>query len=344
MRPEEFNYYLPPELIAQYPIEPRDHSKMMVVRKSTGEIEHRIFYEIVDILDSNYVLVVNDSKVIPARLYGKLQESGKEVEVLLVRELEEDLWECLVRPAKKFIVGSKVFFGNSLSATVIRALTEGRRILAFDPKGILKKELDKVGVMPLPPYIKRLPNEEDKTRYQTVYAEKPGSIAAPTAGLHFTERVLNGLREKGVRILRVTLHVGPGTFRPLKKGEDVEKQRLDPEYFEILEETAQEIKKAKREGKIILAVGTTTTRALESAYDSDWKAIKRSGFTDLFIRPGYKFKIVDALLTNFHLPGSSLIMLVAALLGKELTLKAYEIAVRERYRFYSYGDCMLIIP
>ncbi|MGB9667336.1 MAG: tRNA preQ1(34) S-adenosylmethionine ribosyltransferase-isomerase QueA [Thermosulfidibacteraceae bacterium] len=341
MKLEEFDYYLPKELIAQYPVEPRDSSRMMVIDRSTGSISHRIFREIVEILDENYLMVFNNTKVLPARLYGRIGE-GTKVEVLLVKKIERDLWECLTKPAKKFRLGKTITFNDNLHAIVKEIRKEGKRILRFYPEGLLERELERIGNIPLPPYIKRKPNEWDRERYQTIFAKVSGSIAAPTAGLHFTKRVIEGLRLKGIEMVEVTLHVGPGTFKPLKDG-DVEKQEIDPEYFEIPETTGIKIGEAKKNGKKILAVGTTVVRTLESAFDEEGNLVKSSGFTNLFIYPGYKFKIVDTLLTNFHLPKSSLILLVAAFMGIELTMKAYEIAVKERYRFYSYGDCMLII-
>ncbi|MGC8753527.1 MAG: tRNA preQ1(34) S-adenosylmethionine ribosyltransferase-isomerase QueA [Thermosulfidibacteraceae bacterium] len=341
MKLEEFDYYLPKELIAQYPVEPRDSSRMMVIDRSTGSISHRIFREIVEILDENYLMVFNNTKVLPARLYGRIGE-GTKVEVLLVKKIERDLWECLTKPAKKFRLGKTITFNDNLHAIVKEIRKEGKRILRFYPEGLLERELERIGNIPLPPYIKRKPNEWDRERYQTIFAKVSGSIAAPTAGLHFTKRVIEGLRLKGIEMVEVTLHVGPGTFKPLKDG-DVEKQEIDPEYFEIPETTGIKIGEAKKNGKKILAVGTTVVRTLESAFDEEGNLVKSSGFTNLFIYPGYKFKIVDTLLTNFHLPKSSLILLVAAFMGIELTMKAYDIAVKERYRFYSYGDCMLII-
>ena len=341
MKVEEFDYHLPPELIAQYPAEPRDSSRMMVLDRKTKSIEHRIFREIVDILDDSFVLVLNDTRVIPARLFGK-KETGAEVEIFLSKKLEEDLWECLSRPAKRLKAGTTVHLGGGLIGRVEEVLPEGKRIIRFFPPGALKERLPKVGQVPLPPYIKRPPTDKDLFRYQTVFARKNGSVAAPTAGLHFTERVLNALKEKGVEILYVTLHVGLGTFKPVKVDE-VEKHRMESEFFEIPKDVAEAINRAKREGKRILACGTTVVRTLESAADEQGLVKASSGWTDLFIYPGYRFKVVDALLTNFHLPRSTLIMLVCAFAGKDFVLEAYRIAVEKRYRFYSYGDCMLIL-
>lgn len=340
MRVEDFDFYLPKELIAQYPLESRDSSRMMVIDRKTGTISHRIFMEIVDILDDSYVIVLNNTRVIPARIYGKIED--RDVEILLIREVKEDTWECFTKPAKRFKKGVKITFSNELSAIVEDTLGEGRRLIKFQPEGLIKREIERIGKIPLPPYIKRTPLDMDRERYQTVFAKIPGSVAAPTAGLHFTERVLKGLKNKGIEILEVTLHVGPGTFKPLREGE-VETQKIEEEYFEVPDVTAERIKLAKDSGKKILAVGTTVVRTLESAFDEKGNIIKKAGFTDLFIYPGYKFKIVDCLLTNFHLPKSSLLLLVCAFMGKELTFKAYDIAVKERYRFYSYGDCMLIL-
>ena len=340
MRVEEFDYNLPEELIAQYPVEPRDASRMMVLHRDSKRIEHRIFRDIVDVLDERYVVVLNDTKVIPARLIG-VKATGAKVEVFLSKRLDGDVWECLARPAKRLKKGVEVDFGEGLRGVVEEVGEEGKRIIRFLPPGALNRVLPRVGKVPLPPYIRREPARDDVYRYQTVFARKEGSVAAPTAGLHFTPGVLEGLRNKGVEIVYVTLHVGLGTFRPVKVDE-VEKHKMEEEFFEISEGAAKAINRAKSEGKRILACGTTVVRALESAA-KDGEVLPGARWTDLFIYPGYKFKVVDALLTNFHLPRSTLLMLVCAFAGKDFVMEAYREAVRCRYRFYSYGDCMLIL-
>ncbi len=342
MRVEEFDYNLPPELIAQYPVEPRDASRMMVLDRSRRTIEHRIFREIVEILDDSYILVLNDTRVIPARLFGIKEGTGAKVEVFLSRKLEDDLWECLAKPAKRLKKGTVIVFDEVLRGKVEEVESEGKRIIKFYPPEELKRRLPKIGQVPLPPYIRRAPTPMDAERYQTVFARKNGSVAAPTAGLHFTERVLKALKEKGVEIVYVTLNVGLGTFKPVKV-EKVEEHRMEEEYIEVSEEAAERINRAKREGKKLLACGTTVVRALESVADQAGVVKPFSGWTSLFIYPGYKFKVVDALLTNFHLPRSTLLMLVCAFAGKEFIMEAYNEAVRMGYRFYSYGDCMLIL-
>ena len=342
MRVEEFDYPLPEELIAQYPVEPRDASRMMVLYRNSRRIEHRIFREIVDILDDSYLLVLNDTKVIPARLRGIKPETGAKVEVFLSRRLERDVWECLAKPAKRLKPGVVVEFSEGLKGRVVEVREDGKRVVRFFPEGALDERLYAVGEVPLPPYIRRSPDESDVERYQTVFAKREGSVAAPTAGLHFTDRVLDALRAKGVEIVYVTLHVGLGTFKPVKT-EVVEEHKMEEEFFEVTEDVAAAINRAKDEGRKILACGTTVVRTLESAADETGRVKPVSGWTSLFIYPGYRFKVVDALLTNFHLPKSTLIMLVCAFAGRDFVMEAYGEAVKKRYRFYSYGDCMLIL-
>ncbi len=310
---------------------------MMVLHRDTKRIEHRVFREIAHILDDSYVLVLNNTRVIPARLKGR-KETGAKVELLLVRRVDEDQWECMVRPAKRLKKGAKVLLDSSLTGTIEEELEEGRRIVRFQPPGELDKRLNQIGEVPLPPYIEREATPYDRERYQTVFALKNGSVAAPTAGLHFTEDTLRRLKDRGVEILYVTLHVGPGTFKPVKT-EHVEEHRMDAEYYEIPEDVVDRLLSAKAEGKKILACGTTVVRTLESFAQTG----KTRGWTDLFIYPGYNFRMVDALLTNFHLPKSTLIMLVCAFAGKDFIMEAYNEAIKRRYRFYSYGDCMLIL-
>ncbi len=340
MKVEEFDYHLPQELIAQYPVQPRDASRMMVLRRSEKSIEHRVFREIVDILDDSYILVLNDTKVIPARLFGIKRETGAKVEVFLSRRLSEDVWECLARPAKRLKKGTVVEF-DGFCGEVKDVLDEGKRVLEFRPPKALSRLLPKVGAVPLPPYIRRPPSAWDASRYQTVFAKKEGSVAAPTAGLHFTPEILHSLKEKGVEIVYVTLHVGLGTFKPVKV-DVVEEHKMEEEFVEVSEEAARRINRGRAEGKKVLACGTTVVRSLESAArDGMLRAF--SGWTNLFIYPGYRFNVVDALLTNFHLPRSTLLMLVCAFAGREFIMEAYHEAIRQNYRFYSYGDCMLIL-
>jgi len=338
---EEFDYQLPEELIAKYPPERREASRMMVLRRDTQEIEHRYFWEITKLIDENYLLVLNDTRVIPARLFGR-KETGANVEVLLSKRLSEDLWECITRPARRLKKGTKIIFTDILYGIVEDVLTEGKRVIRFFPEGGLLKHLQAIGEIPLPPYIKRSPERVDYERYQTVFAKKNGSIAAPTAGLHFTPEILEALKRRGVEIRFITLHVGLGTFKPVKS-ERVENHKMEEEFFEIPQETAEAINIAKAEGRKILACGTTVTRALESAAREKGRVEAISGWTNLFIYPGYEFKVVDALLTNFPLPKSTLLMLVCAFAGREFVMRAYHEAIKRRYRFYSYGDCMLIL-
>ena len=343
MKVSDFNYYLPKELIAQHPTEKRDESRLMVLHRDTKEIEDKTFKDIIDYLEPGDCLVRNNTKVIPARLYGKVigKESEKLVEFLLLKQLENDNWEVMVRPGKKLRTGVKVEFGEGLlKAEILEVMENGDRKVHFEYNGIFNEILDKIGLMPLPPYItERL---KDKDRYQTVYAKYEGSAAAPTAGLHFTEELLEKIKAKGVEIANVTLHVGIGTFRPVKV-EDIEEHKMHTEHFYIKQEDADKINKAKREGHKIIAVGTTSCRVLESIAKENGEVEEIEGDTSIFIYPGYKFKCIDRLITNFHLPESTLIMLVSSLATKEFIMEAYNKAVEEKYRFFSFGDAMLIL-
>lgn len=337
---ELFDYDLPEELIAQTPLKKRDTSRLMVLDKETGDVEHKHFYDILDYLKPGDVLVRNNTKVIPARLYGLKEETGGHVEVLLLKDLHDDLWECLVGNAKIVKLGTVITFGDGrLKAQCTEIREEGIRIFKMIYDGIFYEILDQLGIMPLPPYIKEKLNDPD--RYQTVYAKVEGSAAAPTAGLHFTEELLQKVREKGVEILDVTLHVGLGTFRPVKV-DDVTKHQMHSEYFSMSKEVADELNKIKKENHKIISVGTTTTRTLETIMTRYNKFVEVSGNTDIFIYPGYKFKAVDTQITNFHLPKSTLVMLVSAFASKDIILNAYKIAVEEKYRFFSFGDAMMI--
>ena len=340
MKTSDFNYYLPEELIAQTPLKDRAKSRLLVLDKKTGKYFDKSFENIIEYLEKGDTLVLNDTKVIPARLYGHREEKEEVIEVLLLKNIENDRWEVLAKPGKKLKIGTKIIFDEALlSAVVVDILEDGERVIEFSYKGIFNEILDKLGTMPLPPYItKRL---EDKDRYQTVYAKNLGSAAAPTAGLHWTRELLNKVEEKGVNVCYVTLHVGLGTFRPVKV-EDVETHKMHSEYFKISKEVCDIINKTKEEGKKVISVGTTTCRVLESASKDDRKIYPASGETSIFIYPGYKFKIIDSLITNFHLPESTLIMLVSALAGKENIMGAYTHAVEEKYRFFSFGDAMFI--
>ena len=340
MKVEEFDYELPEELIAQDPIADRSASRLMILNKKTGAIQHSVFREIVRELRPGDCLVVNNTKVIPARLLGIREETGAAVEVLLLRRLEGDSWETLVKPGKKARPGTLLSFGDGLlKGTVEEILEEGNRKIRFSYQGIFEEILDQLGQMPLPPYIKH--RLEDKNRYQTVYAKFDGSAAAPTAGLHFTRELLEQIREMGVEVAEITLHVGLGTFRPVKV-EKVEEHHMHSEFYLVDEETAEKINGARRRGGRVIAVGTTSCRTLESASTEDGVLHAGSGWTDIFIYPGYQFKMVDALITNFHLPKSTLMMLVSALAGRDSIMAAYREAVRERYRFFSFGDAMFI--
>ena len=337
MKTEDFDYELPEHLIAQTPIQKRDTSRMMVLDKKTGEIEHRHFHDIVDYLGENDVLVLNDTKVMPARIYGVKEETNAAIELLLLKEMENDTWECLTKPAKRVKIGSVISFGDGrLKALCIEEKEEGIRVFKLDYEGILYEILDSLGEMPLPPYIHE--KLQDKDRYQTVYAKNVGSAAAPTAGLHFTKELLEELKKKGVTILYITLL---GTFRPVNV-EDVTKHKMHSEFYAMSKEVADTLNQAKKDGKRIISVGTTSTRTLETIVNKYGKFEECSGWTDIFIYPGYTFKAIDSLITNFHLPKSTLIMLVSALAGKEHILNAYHEAVKEEYRFFSFGDSMFI--
>ena len=340
MKVSEFNYNLPEELIAQTPIKKRDESRLMVLNREKQTIQHKIFKDIIDYLNPGDVLVRNNTKVIPARLYGK-KETGANVEFLLLNNIEGDIWECIVRPGNKLHIGTKVIFKDELlKAEILDIMPGGTRKVKFEYKGIFNEILDKIGLMPLPPYI----HEElkEKGRYQTVYAKYNGSAAAPTAGLHFTEELINNLERKGIIIANVTLHVGIGTFRPVKE-DTVEKHEMHSEHFYIKQEDAEKINNAKKNGKRVIAVGTTSCRVLESVADENGQVKETEGDTKIFIYPGYKFKILDGLITNFHLPQSTLLMLVSALAGKDYIMKAYNEAVEKKYRFFSFGDAMIIL-
>ena len=340
MKVSDFNYDLPEELIAQHPYEKRDEARLMVLHRNTKQIEHKVFKDIIDYLEPGDCLVLNDTKVIPARLYGK-KDTGAKVEFLLLKRIENDDWEAMVRPGNKLKVGAKVSFGDGiLQAEVLETLEGGNRRVRFTYEGIFNEILDKVGLMPLPPYIKENIKEENE-KYQTVYAKYEGSAAAPTAGLHFTEELLEKIKEKGVEIAKVTLHVGIGTFRPVKV-ENVEEHKMHSEHFYVKQIEADKINKAKETGHRVVAVGTTSCRVLESVSDENGKMKEIETDTSIFIYPGYKFKCVDALITNFHLPESTLIMLVSSLAGKDFIMKAYKEAVEKRYKFFSFGDAMFI--
>lgn len=338
MNTNDFDYYLPEELIAQTPLKDRSSSRLLVLDRKTGEITHRHFKDIIDYLDNNDVLVLNDTKVIPARLFGVKEDTEAHIEVLMLKDMGNDVWQCLCKPARRVKVGTVVSFGEGLLKAICQSEDEdGIRYFKMVYEGIFLEILDKLGTMPLPPYIHE--HLEDKDRYQTVYAKNPGSAAAPTAGLHFTKEILDKLEKKGVTICYITLHVGLGTFRPVAV-EDVTKHKMHSEFYSISAEVANKLNEAKKNGKRIVAVGTTSTRTLESAYDNGFK--ETSGWTDIFIYPGYQFKAIDAQITNFHLPKSTLIMLVSAFAGKDKIMNAYSEAVKEKYRFFSFGDSMFI--
>lgn len=340
MRTDDFDFDLPEELIAQYPIKERDHSRMMVLDRQTGNIEHKIFSNIIDYLNPGDILVLNDTKVIPARLFGVKAETSAHVEVLLLKNTDKDCWECLVKPAKRVKIGTVISFGEGLlRAKCIGLGEEGIRYFEFIYDGVFYELLDQLGTMPLPPYIREQLREQD--RYQTVYAKNIGSAAAPTAGLHFTKDLLAKLKAKGIDICYITLHVGLGTFRPVNV-EDVTKHVMHSEYYSMSEEVAIKLNLAKKEERRIIAVGTTSTRTLETIIKKYGQFQPCSGWTNIFIYPGYQFEAIDGLITNFHLPKSTLIMLVSAFASKEIILNAYQEAVKEKYRFFSFGDCMFI--
>lgn len=340
MNVRDFDFDLPQELIAQDPLEDRSASRLLVLDKHTGEIEHRHFKDILDYLKKGDCLVINDTKVIPARLFGVKEGTEAKIEILLLKRRENDIWETLVKPGKKAKVGTVISFGEGLlKGTVIDVVEEGNRLIQFSYEGIFEEILDQLGQMPLPPYITH--QLQDKNRYQTVYAKNEGSAAAPTAGLHFTKELLEKIQEKGVEIAHVTLHVGLGTFRPVKVDE-IEAHHMHSEFYIVEEEEAKKVNDAKRNGGRIVCVGTTSCRTVESASTEDGILKAGSGWTEIFIYPGYRFKVLDCLITNFHLPESTLIMLVSALAGRDHVLHAYEEAVRERYRFFSFGDAMFL--
>ena len=340
MKRQDFYFDLPEELIAQDPLEDRSSSRLLVLDKETGETSHHIFKEIVDYLNPGDCLVINDTKVIPARLIGAREGTGAKIEVLLLKRKENNVWETLVKPGKKARPGTRIVFGEGLLVgEVIDVVEEGNRLIKFEYEGIFEEILDQLGQMPLPPYITH--QLEDKNRYQTVYAKHTGSAAAPTAGLHFTPELLKQIEEKGIDIARVTLHVGLGTFRPVKV-DDILEHHMHSEFYHIDAEAAEKINRAKDNGGRVICVGTTSCRTVESAADESGRLRECSGWTEIFIYPGYKFKILDALITNFHLPESTLIMLVSALAGREHVLNAYQEAIQKRYRFFSFGDAMFI--
>lgn len=340
MNVKDYDYDLPEELIAQDPLEDRSSSRLMVLDRQTGDVELRHFTDILEYLHPGDCLVINNTKVIPARLFGVKEDTQAKIEVLLLKRKENDIWETLVKPGKKAKPGTKLVFGDGLlTAEVVDVVEEGNRLIQFHYDGIFEEILDQLGQMPLPPYITH--QLKDKNRYQTVYAKYDGSAAAPTAGLHFTKELLQKVKDMGVDIAEVTLHVGLGTFRPVKV-ENVLDHHMHSEFYMVSQEAADKINRAKESGHRVIAVGTTSTRTLEAAADENGRLHETSGWTEIFIYPGYQFKVIDALITNFHLPQSTLVMLVSALAGREHVLHAYEIAVKERYRFFSFGDAMLI--
>ncbi len=340
MRKEDFYFDLPKELIAQDPLEERSSSRLLVLDKESGDVEHHVFRNVIDYFNEGDCLVINDTKVLPARLIGSRIATEAKIEVLLLKRMENDTWETLVKPGKKAKVGTRISFGDGLLVgEVIDVVEEGNRLIRFEYKGIFEEILDQLGQMPLPPYITH--QLQDKNRYQTVYAKHTGSAAAPTAGLHFTPELLKKIEEKGVNIARVTLHVGLGTFRPVKV-ENILEHHMHSEFYQIDEEAAEKINRAKESGNRVICVGTTSCRTVESAADENGRLRACSGWTEIFIYPGYQFKVLDNLITNFHLPESTLVMLVSALAGRENVLHAYRKAIEERYRFFSFGDAMLI--
>ena len=338
MKTKDFYYDLPKELIAQHPSEKRDHSRLLVLDKKTGEMEHKHFYNIIDYLKAGDVLVLNDTKVMPARIFGHREGKEEKIEFLLLNH-KGDTWECLSKPGKKAQIGTKIIFSDKLSAEVVDISHDGSRFLKFEYDGIFEEILDELGEMPLPPYITE--KLEDKNRYQTVYAREEGSAAAPTAGLHFTKELLQKVKDKGVEICYITLHVGIGTFRPVKV-ENIDEHEMHSEFYIMTKEVADKINTAKDRGSRVIAVGTTSVRTVESIADESGRVCEKNGFTNIFIYPPYKFKCIDALITNFHLPESTLLMLVSSLSTREIILRAYKEAVKERYRFFSFGDAMFI--
>ena len=342
MKLEEFDFYLPEELIAQTPLLKRDTSKLLTINRKENTYEHKVFSDIIDYFNPGDTLVLNNTRVMPARLYGQKKDTGAAIEVLLLKNKEHNMWECLVKPAKRIKVGSIVSFGEGImEAECVKVLDDGFRYFEFKYEGIFQERLDELGTMPLPPYIKE--RLTDKERYQTVYSKEVGSSAAPTAGLHFTNELLDKIKQKGVNIVYLTLHVGLGTFRPVSV-ENIEDHDMHSEYYTLDEETANVINETKKNGGRVFSVGTTSTRTLETiARDNDGEIVAASGWTNIFIYPGFEFKCVDGLITNFHLPKSSLIMLVSAFYNREKVLELYKIAVEKKYRFFSFGDAMIII-
>ena len=339
MRTSDFKYDLPEELIAQHPMENRDQSRLLTLNKQDGSINHEHFYDIYEHLNKGDVLVLNNTRVMPARIHGHREGKEENIEFLLLKRNDDDIWECLAKPGKKAKIGTEIIFSDKLKAEVVDISEDGSRFLKFIYEGIFEEILDELGEMPLPPYITE--KLENKERYQTVYSKVEGSAAAPTAGLHFTKELLGKLEEKGVEICYVTLHVGLGTFRPVKV-DDVESHEMHSEFYMVSEDVVNKVNKAKLENRRVVAVGTTSIRTLESVADEKGFIIEKSGWTNIFIYPGYKFKCVDALITNFHLPESTLVMLVSALASKDIILNAYNVAVKEKYRFFSFGDAMFI--
>ena len=341
MKLTDFYYDLPKELIAQDPLKDRSASRLMLLERDTGKIDHKIFKDIPEFLNSGDVLVINETKVIPARLFGTKPETGAAVEILLLKRLSDKDWECLVKPGKKARTGARLIFGDKdlLKGEIVQVKEDGNRVISFEFDGIWEEILDELGQMPLPPYITH--KLEDKTRYQTVYAKNEGSAAAPTAGLHFTPQLLKEIEDKGIKIARITLHVGLGTFRPVKE-ENILDHHMHSEYYEVSKEAADIINSARKKGGRIICVGTTSVRTLESSSAEDGTVLAGSGDTGIFIYPGYKFKACDCLITNFHLPESTLLMLVSAFSSREIILNAYEEAIKERYRFFSFGDAMFL--
>lgn len=341
MKKSLFDFELPQELIAQTPVEPRDHSKLLKLNRKTGDVSHHHFYDIIDFLNKGDLLVVNDSRVIPARLYGNKVKTGAGIEFLLLERKQHDVWEILVKPGKKALKGAQFEFGDGLlTAEIIEVKPDGNRLARFKCEGDIFAVLEKIGQMPLPHYITA--ELEDRERYQTVYSRELGSAAAPTAGLHFTKELMDKIRKKGVNIAFVTLHVGLGTFRPVK-ADDIEEHHMHSEHYEMSEETASLINETKKNGGRVIAVGTTSCRTIESVAQKEGCIKESEGYTDIFIYPGYEFKVLDGIITNFHLPESTLIMLISAFAGRENVLNAYKIAVENRYRFYSFGDSMAIL-
>jgi len=340
MNTKDFDYYLPEELIAQRPCKNREQSNLMVLNRAKGSIEHGYFYNIIDYLQQGDTLVLNNTRVIPARLFGKKTVTGAVIEILLLKRVEEDIWEALVKPGKKARIDTIIEFSDRLRGKIIQVKEDGNRYIQFQYEGIFEEILDELGTMPLPPYIKE--KLQDQERYQTVYSKVKGSAAAPTAGLHFTEELLSRISEKGINICYVTLHVGLGTFRPVKVN-NVEEHKMHSEYYILSQETANIINETKKRGNKVIAVGTTSVRTLETVAQKSFPLEESSGWTDIFIYPGYEFKVVDRIITNFHLPESTLLMLVSAFATKEMIMSAYKEAVEKKYRFFSFGDAMMIL-